>query len=98
MDFNSSNGKLLDRLLSDKIDLLRELIVDIKEEINLRKELANKAIEEIDEQICKIRTLIYEINANEALRGKRTDLEREILVLERQQQNQKIQCWNDGSN
>ena len=91
----SSDNKLLDRLLSDKINLLREQIQDIKNEIHLRKRLAKKAITEIDEQICKVRTLIYELNVNGTLRGKRADLEREILILEREKHNQKIQCWKD---
>ena len=91
----SSNGKLLDRLLSDKIDLLREQIQDIKDEITLRKQLANTAITEIDEQICKTRTLSYELDTCGASRGKRADLEKQIQALEIEKQNQKIQCWND---
>ena len=92
---DSSNGRLLDRILSDKIDLLREQIQDIKDEITLRKLLANKAITEIDEQICKTRTLTYELDTCGALRGKRADLEKQIQALELEKQNQKIKCWND---
>lgn len=92
---DSSDGKLLDWILADKISLLKEQIQDIKNEIGLRKQLAQKAIAETDDQICKVRTLIYELDACGALQGKKTDLERQVQNLELEKQNQKIRCWND---
>ncbi len=92
---DSSNGKLLDRLLSDKISLLREQIQDIRNEIDLRKQLAKDAITEIDEQICKVKTLLYEPDACGTPQGRKTELEKQIQTLELGKQNQKIQCWND---
>jgi len=92
---DSSNGKLLDRLLTDKVSLLREQIQDIRNEIDLRKRLAKDTITEMDEQICKVKTLLYEPDAWGTPQGRKTELEKQIQALELGKQNQKIKCWND---
>ena len=95
----------LDKIFSDKTKILKATVKQIFNEINLRGKVNSEIITSIDQDICKchtylqeIRTLTerdYSLNLTIAFDKRRTQIESELLDLEKQQRQEILELWRD---
>jgi len=87
--------------LEDKLQFLREGISEVEEQLRLRKEQEQALIDEIDQQICEVKSSIYALDYSGDMRNppqmnqRRNHLEKEIKMLEKEKRQQELDCWRD---
>ena len=93
------NG-MLEKVFKDKLTTIRITLFDIVHEINDRSLLDEVQAKKIDEEICRLRTKLFElesypIGSNQIADRRRGALEDKIHELERSLWNQDIKRWQD---
>lgn len=97
---NNPNSNLIDKLISDKISLLETQINEISKLVDERKTLEELTRSDLGDEIQKIRNSILQIESGmpryHTLSDPRiTDLEKEIVNLQKSKINCKIESWRD---
>jgi len=87
--------------IEDKLQFLRESIAEVEEQLGLRKEQKQALIDDIDQQICEVKSSIYALDHFGDMRNppqmnqRRNHLEKEIKKLEREKRQQELDYWRD---
>ena len=99
MSVSSKNG-ILNKVFKDKFDTLKITLFDIVYELNNRSALDLTLTKKINEDICRLRTQLFElesysIGSNQSVDKRRGALEDKIHELEKELRNQDIKRWQD---
>jgi len=93
------SSMLVDKILSEKRDILRNTIADIISSIHERQRLMTEAIAGIEKRECAIISLIMNIDPfvcySMRVDDKRIVLEKEYSFLKKQKAEHIVQCWRD---
>ena len=94
--------------LDDKLLFLRECIGQVECQLRVREEQKQEFVRELEQRVCEVQTAIYELDdfglvPNNALGHvgtsqfgqRKTGLEREKKLLEREIRQQEVECWRD---
>ncbi len=91
---------IIDRILSQKLDLIKSTINDLSGLIDERLQIRDKTLSDLEEEILRARNMILEKNHPSIYAQNKTDplvknLEGEIFKLEKSKIDEKIKTWND---
>ena len=101
-DEDSDVMGMFGRLVSQDIEILKEWIEDVCQEIEARKELKQALVSKLQDGVESVRSLVDEIEHWEpgykpSVNGRRTNLEKECLALKREERLQELNAWRDIS-
>jgi hypothetical protein len=100
----SPGSQPLDMLFSDRTKNLKATVKELLNEINLRKDLSGKISSGINNDICKFKTYLLEMEEITNRRyecedlkfgRRRTQLESTVLTLEQEKRQEDRECWKD---
>lgn len=90
----------LEDLLSEKVRTLSSILCQIGSEIKSRETLSLKAIEDVDQHYCYLKTKLFELYSWEVGRSRdvemrRSKLEKQLDTLRQEKRQEPTQCWRD---
>ena len=83
---------LLSKVVSDRISLLYDTIIEVNRHLHARTTLARNIQSHIDESICSTVNLQYELNSDP---NSKTSLENQINELHKEKRQQQLSHWKD---
>ena len=105
IDFKRSKGKsTLENLLINKRKSLKATVKALLEEIDIRKTLNHRLLDEIDENICRQHTFALRLEDRHAHyqferfmenKNKKIEIENHVVDLEREKRKENVECWRD---
>lgn len=91
----------LDDFVSEKLGLIKDIIIDIKLQIEERGKVQRKIIDSLDQLICVTRTKLadlvnkHELRTSPDFMRRRSELDKQINQLETQKLAEKLEFWRD---
>lgn len=96
-----SSENFLEDFIQEKLGLVKDIIIDIKLQVEERKNVQRKIIDSLDQLICVTRTKLldlvnkHETRISQEFMRRRSELDKMINQLETQKLTEKLEFWRD---
>ena len=100
---SDNRNSSLENLLGEKVLNLAEILGQIEQDIQHRRELSLRIIHDVEEHDCHLKTKLlqlkfWELGSNPSIEARRAGLERQLDFLKKARRQEQVTCWQDVSN